>query len=144
MIVYNVIEEVRILIYLIVLGIFIPTSYDLITVIRLKKKVTNVIIKMLGSILIIIISYYFIYKLKEGYVPQYGVLIMLLGIGLYYGLIRRKFMLKVNQIKKILLWFFQKIKFIIKPLTIFKTTFCLIKQKSKNLYIKILYKRKKM
>ena len=69
---------------------------------------------------------------------------MLLGIGLYYGLIRRKFMLKVNQIKKILLWFFQKIKFIIKPLTIFKTTFCLIKQKSKNLYIKILYKRKKM
>ena len=144
MIVYNVLEEIRIVLYLLTLGIFIPTNYDLLKIIESKKRTLMIITKSLGSLLILILCYLFIYKLKEGYVPQYGILIVLLGIVVYYVLLRKKFLIKINKIKTNIERMLKKMKWIFKPFRIFKTTISQIKQKSKNLYIKILYKRKKM
>ena len=144
MIVYNVLEEIRIVLYLLTLGIFIPTNYDLLKIIESKKRTLTIITKSLGSLLILILCYLFIYRLKEGYVPQYGILIVLLGIVVYYVLLRKKFLIKINKIKTNIERMLKKMKWIFKPLRIFKTTISQIKQKSKNLYIKILYKRKKM
>ena len=94
MIVYNVLEEIRIVVYLLTLGIFIPTNYDLLKIIESKKRTLTIITKSLGSLLILILCYLFIYRLKEGYVPQYGILIVLLGIVVYYVLLRKKFLIQ--------------------------------------------------
>ena len=39
------------------------------------------------------------HPMEEGYVPQYGILIVLLGIVVYYVLLRKKFLIKINKIK---------------------------------------------
>ena len=91
-----------------------------------------------------ILCYYFLFKLNEGYVPQYGIIIILLGMSLYFFLLRRKFVKIILKIKRTTVIIIQKILIIFKPFKIFKTTFLLLKEKSKKLYIKILYKRKKM
>ena len=144
MIVYNVFEEVRIIVYLLSYGVFIPSSYDLLKIIEIKNKVITTIFKLVYVSCTIILSSYFLFKLKEGYVPQYGVLIVLLGMSCYFLLIRNKYINKILKIKQILSKILQSILIIFRPFKIFKTTFLLVKQKSKKLYIKILYKRKKM
>lgn len=144
MIVYNVLEEIKIALYLISLGIFIPTNYDLLKLIECKQKVLTIILKCLVSFFLILLCSLFTYKLKEGYVPQYGILIFVLGLFIYFLILRKSFLLKLDKIKKIINLIYHKFTWIFKPLRIFKTTILLVKQKSKNLYIKMLYKRKKM
>ena len=144
MIVYNVLEEIRIIMYLFALGIFIPSSYDTLKIVDFKNKIMTFIIKLVFAVLIIILCYYFLFKLNEGYVPQYGIIIILIGMSLYFFLLRRKFVKIILKIKRTIVIIIQKILIIFKPFKIFKTTFLLLKEKSKKLYIKILYKRKKM
>ena len=43
MIVYNVLEEIRIIMYLFALGIFIPSSYDTLKIVDFKNKIMTFI-----------------------------------------------------------------------------------------------------
>ena len=144
MIVYNVLEEIRIIIYLLIFGIYIATSYDFLDLIRFRKIWKNVLINIFGCFIILLTSYFFVYRLKEGYIPQYGIIIVILGLLLYYFLLRRNFVKCISYIKYKYCKILSKIVKIIKPLNIFKTTFLLIKQKIKKFNIKSLYKKKKL
>ena len=144
MIVYNVLEEIRIIIYLFVLGIFVPSSYDILKIVEIRNKIITIFIKLILTIIIIIFCYLFLFKLKEGYVPQYGVLVVLLGMSIYFLFLRKNYLKIILQIKRKITVLTKKFIVIFKPFKVFKTTFLLIKEKSKKLYIKILYKRKKM
>lgn len=137
MIVYNIFEEVRIILYLFAFGIYVCTSFDTLDILKTKIKTWNILIMLCGLLIIVCISYIFVNKLKEGYVPQYGLLIVLFGVGMYYVLFRKKMMKLILVIKQIL-------KKILGPLRVFKKTFFLIKQKIKKLNIKMLYKKKKL
>ncbi len=137
MIVYNIFEEIRIILYLFVFGIYVCTSYDILDLIKTKSKIWNILVMLFGSIILIGISYIFVNKLKQGYMPQYGLLIVIVGITIYYLLFRQKLMKIINVLKRIL-------RKIIGPITVFKKTFYLIKQKNKKLNIKTLYKKKKL
>ena len=144
MIVYNVLEEIRIIIYLFVLGIFVPSSYDILKIVEIRNKIITIFIKLILTIIIIIFCYLFLFKLKEGYVPQYGVLVVLLGMSIYFLFLRKNYLKIILQLKRKIVVLTKKFLVIFKPFKVFKTTFLLIKEKSKKLYIKILYKRKKM
>lgn len=144
MIVYNIFEEVRIIIYLFVFGIYISTSYDVLGLFKTKKKIWNILTTIIGCFIIIGISNVFVYKLKEGFVPQYGLLIIIGGLVVYYLLLRKKFVKLIDQIRQKSRKMIMKIMVVFKPFKIFKTTFLLIKQKVKKLYIKTLYKKKEM
>lgn len=144
MIVYNVLEEIRIIIYLFVLGIFVPSSYDILKIVEIRNKIITILIKLILTIIIIIFCYLFLFKLKEGYVPQYGVLVVLLGMSIYFLFLRKNYLKIILQLKRKIVVLTKKFLVIFKPFKVFKTTFLLIKEKSKKLYIKILYKRKKM
>ncbi len=144
MIVYNVLEEIRIIIYLFVFGIFVPSSYDILKIVEIRNKIITILIKLILTIIIIIFCYLFLFKLKEGYVPQYGVLVVLLGMSIYFLFLRKNYLKIILQLKRKIVVLTKKFLVIFKPFKVFKTTFLLIKEKSKKLYIKILYKRKKM
>lgn len=137
MIVYNIFEEIRIILYLFAFGIYVCTSYDILDLIKTKSKIWNILVMLFGSIILIGISYIFVNKLKQGYIPQYGLLIVIVGITIYYLLFRQKLMKIISVSKRIL-------RKIIGPIKAFKKTFYLIKQKNKKLNIKTLYKKKKL
>lgn len=144
MIVYNVLEEIRIIIYLIALGIFIISNYDILLIVKSTHKYKNLIIKIIYVCLMIIVSYYFVYRLKEGYLPQYSIGFVLLGIIVYQILIRNKFIRILTKISAIKDKIIKRLMKILKPLGIFKETILLIKRKNKKLNIKTLYKKKKL
>lgn len=144
MIVYNFKEEIRIIIYLIAFGIFIICNYDILILIKNKKKIVNQSIKILYSVFIVLMSYFFIYKLQEGYLPQYGILIVLIGSLLYILLLRNSFMKIIGSLNKLKEKILLKIGKVLKPLRIYKTTISLIKQKIKKINIKTLYKKKEL
>ena len=113
------VEEIKIALYLISLGIFIPTNYDLLKLIECKQKVLTIILKCLVSFFLILLCSLFTYKLKEGYVPQYGILIFVLGLFVYFLILRKSFLLKLDKIKKIINLIYHKFTWIFKPLRIF-------------------------
>ena len=144
MIVYTFKEELRIIIYLLAFGIFIVCNYDMLILIKTKSKINNLIIKTIYSVFIILMSYFFIYRLQEGYLPQYGILIVVIGTLVYILLLRNAFMKILNNINKMKNKILVTIGKIIKPLLIFKTTIFLLKQKIKKFNIKMLYKKKEL
>ena len=132
MIIYNFLEEVRMIIYLLSFGISVVGLYD-IFILEIKNKTKKVILEIIYSLCFIIYSYYFSYELKEGYIPQYSLLIILLGIVIYFYKIKPK----TQTIKKVIYKLFSIIKTIFKkvfyPFKIFKLTlFELFNKKKKN------------
>ena len=132
MIVYSFKEEIRIIIYLISYGVCIVGMYDFF-VSDFKRKRIKIFYEVIYTVLAIVYTYHFSYKLCNGYIPQYSIVFILLGIIVYFiffkkqfNVIRSELMCIVNKI----IMFFRKI---LRPFRIFKQTiFEFFKRKNKN------------
>ena len=85
-------EELYIIIYLIVFGLYISSTYDAFVIILKEakaKKIINILLQLFFCILQLTITYFFTYKLAAGYIPIYFILFVVAG-ALIYCLICRK------------------------------------------------------
>ena len=133
MIVYSFKEEFKILLSLIAFAISVASCYDLINLLFKKSKILKIIVQLVYTCLFIIVTYHFAFKMHEGYIPQYSILILIISFVIYYCLIRNVFLKQIKHFKPL----FNKIGILfnklIQPLLIIKTTFSLYKiKKIKN------------
>lgn len=85
--------ELKVLIYIIIYGIYYFASSDVLIYIinKLKKKVVIIISEVLYLIIQIYITYNFCYKLEDGYIPIYFMLFIVIGFLLYFLFMRDYF-----------------------------------------------------
>lgn len=98
--IHTIKEEIYISIYLIVFGIYLLSTYDILLIIidRIKfKKWFKIIIELIFFILQIFVTYRFSFELANGYIPIYFILFVLIGIILYYKILRNPFIKIINQ-----------------------------------------------
>lgn len=124
--------EIKILIYIIIFGIYYFAVSDVLIYIierKNKNKVLKVILEIIYLISQIYISYDFCYKLDNGYIPIYFILFIIIGFLLYYLLMREYFIKCLDFITKI----FNKLLPFFKHLLYSSTlTHIKIKKKSKK------------
>lgn len=84
--IYTLKEEIHVMILLIVFGIYISSYVEFIYLFltQIKKKILRILLEIIGWITQIIITYLFVYKMADGYVPLYFILFIALGILLYF------------------------------------------------------------
>ncbi len=83
--------ELRILVYIIIYGIYYFAVSDLLSFIiekRKKKKIFKIILEIIYLISQVYITYLFCYNLDKGYIPIYFILFILIGFILYYLFMR--------------------------------------------------------
>ena len=96
-------EEIYISLYLIIYGIYIISSYDILLSFFTKtklNKVIKIIIELIFFIIQLILTYYFSYKLASGYMPIYFILFIVIGFVIYYKLLKESLLKNVEQIIK--------------------------------------------
>lgn len=79
-------EEINVLIYLIIYGIFIISTYDSVLYFSnhlINKKCIRIIIEIIYCIIQLIIAYIFSYNLADGYIPIYFILLIVVGVYSY-------------------------------------------------------------
>lgn len=141
MIIYSVKEEFRIIIYLLSFGTSILFLYDLLLeLIKHKKSYIQFLYKILFSVLLIYGTYLFSFHLKNGYLPQYSIILVFIGMFIYLYFFHKKIKLIFDLVFKKLRYCFSKIKKFILPFRIFKKTFLGFKKKMLKKNIKTLYK----
>lgn len=117
---YTLKEEVYIIILLIIYGIYLANYIDILNIIllKIKNKVTKIIVEGILSFTQIYVAYIFMYKIADGYIPIYFLLFVILGIILYlifrYQIINTVKVL-VNLIFKTLKTTIREIKQVIYP-----------------------------
>lgn len=85
-------EELYIIIYLIVFGLYISSTYDAFVIILKEaktKKIINILLQLFFCILQLTITYFFTYKLAAGYIPIYFILFVVAGALIYYLICRK-------------------------------------------------------
>lgn len=110
---YTLKEEFIVLIYLIMYGIYLFSSLDIITIIsdKVKKNINKIFIQVLYWLFQIYITFIFSYQLMNGYVPIYFILFIYVGYYIYEKTFKKYF----KKIIKIFFYVLKKIlKFIIK------------------------------
>ncbi len=96
-------EEVRIMVYIISFGVFCLSSYDtLLYLIKNIKKIPNLIIQSIFSLIMIYFTYEFSYKLAYGYIPIHYILFLIIGF-IIYKLIRKEYLEGLNLLTTIFL-----------------------------------------
>lgn len=127
--------ELKILVYIIIYGIYYFAVSDLLVYIiehKKRKKFSKVLIEILYLLSQIYITYDFCYKLDGGYIPVYFLLFIIIGFLLYYLFMREYFIKCLDFANKLIIK--------IKPYFVhlfYSTTLCKIKLKN------IFKKRKK-
>lgn len=111
---YTIKEEVYVLIYLILFGIFIFSTLDILEkiILKLKIKILKILIDVLYIIGITYIIYIFSYNLMDGYVPIYFILFIYIGYVIYIKLCKKTFNKIIDLIFKVII----KINFMFKHL----------------------------
>lgn len=101
--IYTLKEEIHVMILLIVFGIYISSYVEFIYLFltQIKKKILRILLEIIGWITQIIITYLFVYKMADGYVPLYFILFIALGILLYF-LFRFLYFKELNLFSKFL------------------------------------------
>lgn len=115
--IYTLKEEIHVMILLIVFGIYISSYVEFIYLFltQIKKKILRILLEIIGWITQIIITYLFVYKMADGYVPLYFILFIALGIALYF-LFRFLYFKELNIFSKIL---YKSLFFIISEIIMF-------------------------
>lgn len=147
----NFISDFKITLLLIAFGIYVVATIDLIQRIypfdKIKYKRNYIyyyLIQIIYVLLQIIVTYYFTFNMAKGYVPIYFFVFVILGIVIYYMLLRKNYLIVVNKIitasfilikklLKILVWItlpIDIIKLIIKYIKQLKTR--VLKKKEKE------------
>lgn len=103
----NFISDFKITLLLIAFGIYVVATIDLIQRIypfdKIKYKRNYIyyyLIQIIYVLLQIIVTYYFTFNMAKGYVPIYFFVFVILGIVIYYMLLRKNYLIVVNKIIK--------------------------------------------
>ena len=136
-------EQLRIIILFISLGIFMSIMIDFIDLFRSKNKVLTFILQIVLWFIVAIIVCKFVLNISKGYLPIYTFLFFILGYIIYRYLFRKKLVVSFKKIKKVFLekrGFFSMLllpkelyKFILKTFKkLFKRIKSIIKRKKKE------------
>lgn len=136
-------EQLRIIILFIALGIFMSIMIDFIDLFRSKNKVLTFILQIVLWFIVAIIVCKFVLNISKGYLPIYTFLFFILGYIIYRYLFRKKLVVSFKKIKKVFLekrGFFSMLllpkelyKFILKTFKkLFKRIKSIIKRKKKE------------
>lgn len=136
-------EQLRIIILFIALGIFMSIMIDFIDLFRSKNKVLTFILQIVLWFIVAIIVCKFVLNISKGYLPIYTFLFFILGYIIYRYLFRKKLVVSFKKIKKVFLekrGFFSMLllpkelyKFILKTFKkLFKRIKPIIKRKKKE------------
>ena len=130
---YTVQEEFYILIYLILFGIYIFSSIDLIDLIsqKIKNKVLRIILIIIFTLMQIYITFIFSYNLMDGYVPIYFFIFIYIGFVIYIKLFKKYFITIISNIYNVLIFIIKRIIKLIKPFIYSKTIKKIIKRERK-------------
>lgn len=103
--IYTFNEQIKMIIYFIILGIFLSIMFDTINTLFNKIKLSNYILQFLSWIMVTIISIKYIDKISNGYFPVYIILFFLVGYIVYRKYLSKyyiKILLKIKGYKRII------------------------------------------
>lgn len=91
--IHQINEEIYIIVNLVLYGIYLVSTYDIL--IKIEKffkygKIKRFILELIFWIFQITITYFFSYKLAKGYIPSYFILFHLIGVYLYFAYFSKK------------------------------------------------------
>lgn len=114
---YTLKEEMRVLISLLMFGIYLFSFIDMIDIIceKEKKKLNQIIIMIICWIIQLYITFVFSYNIMNGYVPIYFVLFIYIGSIIYIKLFKKYFIKIINIIYNVLNRLFKRIIKLLKP-----------------------------
>lgn len=137
-------EEIYIIISLIIYGIYLISSYDLISQIQTfnkQKKIKSYLIEIIFNILQILITIKFSQNLSDGYIPAYFIIFLIIGILIYYYTSRKFFLKEINKFLNIYKKNEKKLNNFINELFYSKEMIKLLKKELKR-YKKIFTKKR--
>lgn len=134
-------EEIIIIIYLVMYGIYLFSTLDIITILsdKFKKNINKIIIQIIYWLLQIYITFIFSYHLVDGYVPIYFVLFIYVGYYLYEKIFKKYFQKIIKIIFHVLKKILKFIIRIIKPFLYSKKVLLFVKKFF--LHEKIIFKK---
>lgn len=122
--IYTFKEQLLMIIYFMIVGMFLGVMFDLINLFFCEKKVLNYIIQITLWGIVTIICVISVDKISNGYLPLYVILFFIIGYIIYYYLLKKQFERRINNICK----YKKDIKKIVFPIEIID----LIKNKNKK------------
>lgn len=137
-------EEIYIIISLIIYGIYLISSYDLILQIQnfnKQKKIKSYLIEIIFNLLQILVTIKFSQNLSDGYIPTYFIIFLIIGILIYYYTSRKYFLKEIEKFLNIYKKNEKKLKNFINELFYSKEMINLIKKELKR-YKKIFIKKR--
>lgn len=137
-------EEIYIIISLIIYGIYLISSYDLILQIQnfnKQKKIKSYLIEIIFNLLQILVTIKFSQNLSDGYIPTYFIIFLIIGILIYYYTSRKFFLKEIEKFLNIYKKSEKKLKNFINELFYSKEMINLIKKELKR-YKKIFIKKR--
>lgn len=149
---YTFYEQLVMIIYFILYGMFLIISYDILNYYLNKlviRKLIYYLVEAIYWVVIIIISLLFMLRVTKGYIPLYTFLFFIVGIIIYLLYIQKSFLVDLKRFdlifSKILVKIIKVIWNFIFPKEVFfsfKKLFKKIILKTKNAFKKIFQKKK--
>ncbi len=128
---YTLMEQITMIVYFIILGMFITIMFDTINAFFSKKALINYIVQVVFWIIMILICLKSVDKISDGHLPIYIILFFIVGYFIYVKLLKKKYIETLNKIKSRK----RKIVLIILPVELFGFV--------KRIYKKHFIRRKK-
>lgn len=127
---YTLTEEITVLIYLILYGVYLFSTLDIVNLIvdKIKKLWLKILIQIIYWLVQTYITYLFSYRLMNGYVPIYFILFIYGGYYLYTKIFKKSFTHIINELLSVFKRIFLYIIKIIKPLLYSKQLFAITKK----------------
>lgn len=97
---HTITEELKIIIYLILFGIYLVSTYDLVLQVEkwMKfKKIKTYLLEICFNIIQILITIRFSFNIAGGYIPAYFILFFIIGIIVYYYTSRKLFIKQIRR-----------------------------------------------
>ena len=146
----NFISDFKITLLLVAFGIYVVATLDLIQRIypfdKIKYKRNYIyyyLIQIIYVLLQIIVTYYFTFNMAKGYVPVYFFVFVILGIVIYYMLLRKNYLIVINKIIKVSFILIKKLLKILVWIMVPIDIINLIIKYIKQLKIRVLKKKEK-
>ncbi len=98
--IYTFNEQIIMVIYFIILGMFLSIMFDTINVLFNKIKISNYLLQFLSWIVVTLISIKYIDKISNGYFPIYIILFFLVGYMIYRKLLSDHYIKMLSKIKE--------------------------------------------
>ena len=98
--IYTFNEQIIMVIYFIILGMFLSIMFDTINILFNKIKISNYLLQFLSWIVVTLISIKYIDKISNGYFPIYIILFFLVGYMIYRKLLSDHYIKMLSKIKE--------------------------------------------